>query len=444
MALSGNEVYDKLKKSVISQKRKNKLNPTDLHKLASLLPRWKPNDRLPVCLLCRYTSKKPTQRGHIFPHSVLKEARQYTSFDLSRGTEAGISRMGYYAFCGDCEIRFKQGEDWFNPHFFKKLFDNPQEKIQVGSTRDLGGKKFPWLYYTLIAIIWRSLCFIPASCEFIKVLELFRNYLLDWEASKKTMDRMVKLFLFAPNSDINKKLAKESEVHRSYFYSTFHTEFSKDRSNEEPNARRAWVFCGPLHVVMIYSEENFKAFKSLVPFMEWETLSMLTNKNDTFTIGDQDSRIFPVFLYDEIVAEGSKIISCTTRLQSADKDPTSSSPVVKGTHLHLLPRDVSYDVTTDKFEFSSDIYKERNDINVESYSKNFTFVKAKRGNEKILFVAVKGGLENGREVAMGLNVDPDGKVSYMKDVYIPQATTVDLKDPPFKDIIEKMISTFNV
>ncbi|KAL9966302.1 hypothetical protein ACROYT_G024355 [Oculina patagonica] len=447
MALTGNEDYKQLKESVISQKRENKVNPSDLYKLASLLARWKPNDKLPVCLLCRDTSKKPTQLGHIFPHSVLKKAGKKKFFDLTRGTEAGISKLGYHAFCGDCEKRFKQGEDWFNPQFFEKLVNNPQEKIQVGATRDLEGKKFPWLYYTLISIIWRLLCFYSSCCEYIEILELFRNYLLDWEASQKAMDSMVELSLFAPNSDVTEMFnAKELAFFHRYFYNTFHPVFRKaDRFNKESNGVWAYIFCGPLHVKMNYNEEDSKASKS---FEEWETLSMLTNKDDNFTIGDQDSRIFPVLVHIEFLTEGSRDMSWISQLLLAERDSTSSSPAVQApwtcTYLHLLPRNVSYNASTDKFELSSDIYKEITEIVIDEgqHPKIFIFVKAKRGNEKILFVAVKGGFFGGGEIAMGLNVDPDGKVSCMKGAHVRQAIkcSIDLKDPPFKKFYTPLLT----
>lgn len=437
-----NEAYEQLKKYVINQKKNKKLEPIDLYKLASLLPRWKPNDKLPVCLLCRDSSKQPSGLGHIIPHSVLKEAGLDKFLDYNRGAEAGISRMGYYAFCGDCESKFQQGEVSFNPEFFKKLVKNPKEKIEVKATKLLNDKNFPWLYYTLISIFWRSLCFTPECDQHIKVLECLREYLLDWEASSETLNKKVKLFLFAPNSEIEDKLAKVSEVYSRYFYKMFHSSFHKDPSQTEPDALQGWLYCGPLHVAMIYSEEDFKAVKHHLSadLVKWEENSLLTTESQTFTIEAHSSRYFPVSLYDQIVKWGSSIMSSTTRLPSAGKDSTSSSPVVEATHLHLLPKDVSYDATNDQFGFSSVIFKERTVIKTGP----FTFERVKRGSEKILFVAIKGALKNGGEVAIGLNVDPGGTVSYMKGVHIPQAVSADLKEIPFKEQIEKFIKMFDV
>ena len=172
---------------VLDQKKNKKLVPSDLYNLESLLARWKVTDKLPVCLLCRDLSKQPSQLGHIFPHSVLREAGQDKFFDFIRGTVAGISRMGYRLFCCDCENIFKQGEDSFNPLFFKQLFNNPEREIVVKAKEDLKGKNFPWLYYTLISIVWRSLCVIPECGNFIELLvECLREYLLNREASRGT------------------------------------------------------------------------------------------------------------------------------------------------------------------------------------------------------------------------------------------------------------------
>ena len=173
MAMSYNSKdYEKLRKSVIDQKRKKKLEPSDLYKLASLLARWKATDKLPVCLLCRDLSKQPSQLGHIFPQSLLKEDPSSECFDFIRGTKTGKFNMGYRLFCCDCGNIFKQGEDSFNPLFFKKLFNNPEREIVVKAKEDLKGKNFPWPYYTLISIVWRSLCVIPECGNFIELLDV--------------------------------------------------------------------------------------------------------------------------------------------------------------------------------------------------------------------------------------------------------------------------------
>ena len=259
----------------------------------------------------------------------------------------------------------------------------------------------------------------------------------NWEASKKTLDTKVKLFLFAPNSEINKKLSKDNPVFHRYFYSTFNAVFITKifRTDQiEPNAPLHWVFCGPLHVSVVYNEENFKAFRSV------EGKSMLTTETVEFTVEDQDSRFFPVEYYDSIVDWGSKLLSSTTRLPSADKDSTCGSLALQATELLLLPKDVSYDEMNDEFGISSEIYKGISKLDVGRYSKILTFVKAKRRKEKILFLAFKAGLSNGGVIAVGLKLNDDGTVSYMNRVQIPpKVSGEDFTTPPLKQNIETLI-----
>ena len=206
--LSDFEEYEYLKKKVIEQKKlPGEVSPADLYKLAVLMSRWAATDDLPMCLLCRESNKK-LKKGHIYPLSVLKTLeikgeQRYT--DIFRGAELqGASNCAYSVFCGDCEKIFQQGENYFNKKFFKPFCGNVggQHKISVTETRS--ESSFPWLYYCLISIIWRVLCFVPkikdnGTC--IEVLESLRSYLLDWKN-----DGTVKLFLFAPNSEVDKKL----------------------------------------------------------------------------------------------------------------------------------------------------------------------------------------------------------------------------------------------
>jgi len=187
----------------------------------------------------------------------------------------------------------------------------------------------------------------------------------------------------------------------------------------------------------MYSEENFNSYKGNEEFEEWELLSMLTTATDKFTIGKKTTRIFPVKYYDDIVKIGNNLLSATTRLPSAGKQLTSSSPVWQGTELLLLPKDVSYNSSEVTFAFNADIYKERENIVNVGAGSRFKIDRVKRGTEKIIFVAVKGALENGGDLAMGLNVNDDGTVQYMKGVHIPASVVgVDLTQPPFKEVIE--------
>lgn len=316
-ASSSSEEYEKLKRDIINQKNYNKVKPSDLYKLAALMARWKSNDCLPVCLLCRDVTKKPAQLGHIIPHSVLKEAGHDMFFDFIRGTESGVSKMGYRAFCGDCEKTFQQGEDHFNPKFFSKLHKHPEQRLQ--ETVRLADNQFPWLYYCLISILWRSLCFVPESSKFVEVLEFLRSYLLRWQTVK--VNAKVKLFLFAPNYEIDRELGND-KIKGRFFYNMFH--FLKlGKPNEiDLSFLCGWLFCGPLHVCMIYSENNFSSVKGEQEMFieEWELRSQLTGKTETFTIGNKESRFFPVDLYKEIVQLGEGRLSSTVRLPSVGKD----------------------------------------------------------------------------------------------------------------------------
>ena len=110
----------------------------------------------------------------------------------------------------------------------------------------------------------------------------------------------------------------------------------------------------------------------------------------------------------------------------------------------LLPKDVSYHEKEDEFGISHEIYKEISKMDVRPYSESFTFVKAKSGKEKILFVAVKGGLSNGGVAAVGLKLNDDGTVSYMNGIRNPQNVSVNLTTPTFKQDIETLIKELNL
>ena len=396
-----------------------------------------------MCVLCRDVTKKPTQLGHIIPHSVLKEAGRDMFFDFTRGTEAGVSRMGFRAFCGDCEKTFQQGEVHFNPKFFSKLHKHPEQKLK--ETVRLPDNKFPWLYYCLISIIWRSLCFVPENSKFLEVLECLRDYLLNWQTLK--VNAKVKLFLFAPDDEIDQKLGND-KIKGRFFYDMFHFLILGKPNEIDLNFLCGWLFCGPLHVCMIYSKDNFSSVNSEWEMFieEWEVMNQLTSETKTFTIGNKKSRFFPVVLYEQIVQLGKDRLSSAARLPSVGKVAKGSSSCLEGTKLHLLPKNVSYNRGSNDFEFDSGFFKERTDIDVSPYS-FVKIVRVKQGSQKIIFVAVKGALRNEGEVAMGLNGNADGTVQYMKGVNIPPPHVVhgvDLNKPPYKENIEELVSHFKI
>ena len=428
---SGSEEYKDLKKKVMEQKKHGKeVSPGDMYKLASLMARWAATDRLPICLLCRKLGSKPEGLGHIIPHSVLKEAGREKFFDHVRGAERGVSNFGYYAFCKVCEKVFQQGE-------VRPFLANVDGKFQKNVKND----GFPWLYHCLISIIWRLLCFTPENSKYIEALEYLRIYLLNWEADPGEIDKRVKLCLFAPNCDIDEML-KGNEVNRRFFYQFFAgTIFSLPP--DFPKVLPVWFFCGPLHVNMLYgSVEILKAVCSSTKGLED---SFLTTKTNQFTIEDKKTRIFPAVYYESVVRFGTSIASAITRLPSAGKKADNTSPVLKPDYFHLLPKDVSYDSKLNNFHFSKDRFEKKGCHHRDAFS--ITEVKRKGNNEKIVFVAIRGGLKNGGEFAMGLNVNSDGTVEYMKGVNIPPKNAVigvDLSVPPFKDEVEELLKVFNV
>ena len=289
------------------------------------------------------------------------------------------------------------------------------------------------------------MCFVPENGKFIEVLECLRSYLLHWQTEK--INAKVKLFLFAPNSEIDQKLGSD-KIKRRFFYELIHFHILGELSTIDLNFLAAWLRCGPLHVCMIYSKDYFRSAKGeWKKFIEeWEMMSQLTDETETFTIGDKKSRFFPIELYEQIVEHGKYILSSTARLPSFGTGTTNNSPRFEGTHLYLLPKNVSYNKETGDFEFDSGIFKERTDADVSPYSL-VKIVRVKQGSQKIIFVAVKGGLSNGGEVAMGLNVNADGTVQYMKGVNIPGPHAVDgedINEPPFKNDIEALVSDFEI
>ena len=257
----------------------------------------------------------------------------------------------------------------------------------------------------------------------------------------------VKLFLFAPNYEIDQKLGND-KIKGRFFYNMFHFLMLGKPNEIDPNFFCGWLFCGPLHVCMIYSKDNFSSVKDEYKMFieEWELISQLTGKTETFTIGSKGSRFFPVELYDQIVTMGEDRLSLAFRLSSVGKDAKGSSPCLEATKLHLLPKNVSYNGESNDFAFDSGIFKERTDIDVSPYSVA-KIVRVKQGSQKIIFVAVKGALSNGGEVAMGLNVNADGTVQYMKGVNIPDPHVVhgeDISKPPFKNDVEELVSRFRI
>ncbi|XP_038046496.1 uncharacterized protein LOC119720741 [Patiria miniata] len=427
--------YKEQKDRVIKQKREGRVDPLDLYKLAPLLHRWRPSDKLPVCLLCHDVTKTPTQRGHLYPLSILREAGRDMFLDCSRGTGVTASKLAYYAFCPDCEGKFQQGETHLNPKFFKRLFHNTDQRLKVTTQND----GFPWLFYSCISIVWRILCFSSQNVDCFQLLECLRRYLLDWQDSKQIhhVQYKVKLFIFAPNSELDQQIKPDGSTNQRFFYEMFNAYISKEPTGTEPEGCAAWISCGPMHILMFYSEANFKAYH-MGPedeHLELEILSMLETETETFTVGDKASRCFPVEMYDQIVKWGTKVVSSAHRLPEEQATASSESLLhVDATHLDLLPRDVSYDTVTDEFGLPSM-------FRVEPTMRpcgSVTIVKASRGSDNLLFIAVKKALANKGHIALGLKINSDNTVSYMKGAAPNRSIQGGMysTQPPLKEYIE--------
>lgn len=441
--LSDCEEYEQLRKKVIDLKRlSEEVSPADLYKLALLMSRWAPTAELPLCLLCRRSNKK-LRKGHIFPKSVLetleskaeKEGKASIIYmDHSRGAQIqGASSCAYRVFCGDCEQVFQQGEVHFNNNFFAPLCVNVGGKHEISVT--LEESSFPWLYFCLISMIWRSLCFVPdmkddKTC--IEVLEYLRSYLLDWK--NVNIDGRVALFLFVPNCEVDEKLVAGSEINKWWFYNWlfFTTEIIKNH-DKTINFLSGWLILGPLHVVMLYRDDISALVEGYDFFKGWKETSSLTPETNRITIPDKEGRFFPVAVGDSIIQLGKLVASSKTRLPLAGQTCTNDSPSLRAAFQHWLPKDISYVRDRGRFSF--------NNFFEEKWEKELKMkiVKAerKKNKEEILFVVVQDVVNEKGELAMGLHVNADGTVEFMKGVNVPKSSfNWNSNDPPFKNTIQ--------
>lgn len=439
------EEYEQLRTKVIALKQlSEEVSPADLYKLAVLMSRWAVTAKLPLCLLCRRSNKK-LEKGHIYPKSVLKTLERKAKrernariiyMDDSRGAEIkGASNCAYHVFCCDCEQVFQQGEVYFNQYFFAPLCEKvgDQHEILVKVPRE--ESSFPWLYFCLISMIWRALCFNPRikdnkTC--IEVLEYLRSYLLDWK--NVNIDGRVALFLFVPNCEVDEKLVAGSKINDWWFYNWlfFTTEIIKNHEKTS-NFLSGWLILGPLHVVILYRDDISALVEGNDLFKGWKESSSLTPETNTITIPDKEGRFFPVVFGDEIIQLGTQAASLKTRLPLADQTCTNDSPVLFAAFQHWLPKDISYDRDRGGFSFNA-FFEEKWEKELK-----MKIVKAERkaNKEEILFVVVQDVVNSKGELAMGLNVNADGTVEFMKGVNVPKRSfNWNSNDPPFKNTIQ--------
>ena len=459
---STSDEYQNQKKNVMFKLKNNQLDAVDLYNLASLLASWASNESLPVCLLCQ-TEKARNNGfglGHLIPHSILKESGLKSFVHVNQGKESGPSNMGYKAFCSGCEQRFSHlGEVNFNPKLFK-LFHEKQNELIEANVCDSDGNS--WLYFCLVSIVWRCLCFVPSCQIYLEILEYLRSFLLsypDLDPKVRDIDSRVTFYVFAPNSELESKCQEDNEAYKRYFdqmYTATFKNFIND-SNINEIIVAAWIFMGPIHILMTYksivyvnadipmqllfgmSKEDFDAAKQSCVFKRTDEKIVINNKQDRF---------FPMSVYPTVVQFGNDAMSQTTRIPPP-KNVALASSVIQASKLFLLPKDVECDKDTG-FKLPPKRFKETFRHSPKEFKGNI--VGARRGrSEKIVFVcfqeAIKYSGPNGEPMhgplAMALNIDDHGKVSYLEDVHIPtidKCDGQDLNQIPYREDIEKIIN----
>ena len=449
-AVRTSEEYKTKKEEVEFQWKNGKVEAKDLYNLASLMAKWKPNDTLPVCLLCR--AEAPKERfglGHLIPHSILRQSKLGTFVDVSNGRESGVSRMGYRAFCSKCENRFsKHGEKNLNPNFFKKFHDQQDNELKV----DFGDND-KWLYFSIVSIVWRCLCFIP-SCEgYSEVLEDLRKFLLEYPNHDDDIDSRVQIYLFATNNELELKWKADNEAYERFFQEMYTAGFGCD-DLDNAALMVAWVFMGPIHILTTYSSTVGVGWP---PSMTEEDPNKvdccrLRCADKTISVKKKQERFFPLSMYEEIVSFGKKTISQTLRIKMRENLTTFS---MQSPDAMLLPNGALYEngtfsipgQFTEKFRVFLLLLADQLPRRIE-----ILIVGAciRGGNERVIFIAVENVVkyrENGETkygpLAMTLKVNDNGKVSYLKGVHIPSKDKCGGYDftekIPFKEVIEFLI-----
>ena len=341
-------------------------------------------------------------------------------------------------------MRLLNGMAHLNPNFFKPFHKNQNQPIEV-SVRDINGN--PWLYFCLISIVWRCLCFIPRAKEFLNTLEYLREFILKYP-NYHDIDSKVTLFVFAPNSQLESKCKEDNQTYKRFFDDMYTARFDYDN----PNNTAAWVFMGPIHILMIYKSTGgdlggpFELCQQDLNQAKQSRI-MYQGTDTKFSIGNKHVRFFPMTSYSAIISFGLEDLSRTLRVRPSKTTATDSTLTpMPLTYLPLLPKSVSYDDRDFSFpEFYQRTFS-------HSLPGILTIVGARKSKgDKIVFVAFETALEYVEDgeniktgpIAMALNVNDNGKVSYLKDVLIPPKDKVcglDLNKIPNQFAIEKLMN----
>ena len=478
-AVRTSEEYKTKKEEVELQLKNCKVEAKDLYALASLLAKWKPNDSLPVCLFCRTKApKKEFDRGHLIPLSIFNQANVTLCVDARNGKQVGKTRLGYRAFCSKCEQIFsKYGEKYLNPEFFKKIHDQPDNELTV----HFDEKNNPnpnWFYFAIMSIVWRCLCFATSSNSLSNILEDLRKFLRK-PSDDDDIDSRVRMYLFAPNNELESKWKADNEAYKRIFQELYTATFDCD-GVDNPTHMGVWLFMGPIHVLMTYSSTKFKI--TFLPFpMSLKDLHKaeccrFKYTDKTICVKKKQERFFPLSMYEKIVEFGLYANSQNIRVNMETKSTPFSMQAAEAI---LLPVGAYYrngtfsipDQFTKKFECCLikvedrqsghywSVYtmqlKDLDFVSVEELlvTNKMYIVGACRGKkEEVIFIALKYAVKyhvNGEAkfgpmaIALKVNKGEEVYVSLLDGVHVPSKDKLggyDLaKEIPFKKLIEGII-----
>lgn len=176
------------------------------------------NRKNKFCILCReHKPKEIVELSHIYPHSVLKAAKDSHSIGPS-GREVGHSKLGYKGYCKSCERMLSdRGEKHFNTVMHKPLIDNINTAIHVKSEYVAG------IHHCAMSIWWRCASLTATACDpsengkkLRKLLEVVRHWL--HEPSKDLPNGIHVYFMALHSSNLAalRRVHLESDAIHSY------------------------------------------------------------------------------------------------------------------------------------------------------------------------------------------------------------------------------------